>query len=161
MSTGSYPGWEQGGQEPLAPEAAGGSPWQAGVNSGRRGRGPARALSQSRALLGQMTNKGLIMALGVNHYTPQENQEGATWGDGHVGQGRAGLGGTWGQGRGCCCKQTAQNHCARALLPLKLGQRGSPGYRPRVPKVPLSLRLKNLPGLQETASTPSTGLEVA
>ena len=51
--------------------------------------------------------------------------------------------------------QTAQNHCARVLLPLKLGQRGSPGYRPRVPKVPLSLRLKNLPGLQETASTPT------
>lgn len=114
---------------------------------GKEGEGTSRAPSQSRAPPGQMTNKGLIVALGVNHYTPQENREGAKWGGGHVGPGRAGLGGTWGQGRGCRCKRTAQDHCARALLPLKLGQRGSPGYRPRVPKVPPSLRFKSHSGL--------------
>lgn len=62
-------------------------------------------LSQSRALLGQMANKGLIMALGVNHYTPQENQEGATWGSGHVGPRRAGRAARGARG-GRQCKQT-------------------------------------------------------
>lgn len=57
----------EGGLEPCAPEGAGGSPWPAGVNLRSRGRGPARAPSQSRALWATVTNKGLIMVLGVNH----------------------------------------------------------------------------------------------
>lgn len=48
---GASPGWGEEGREPLAPEASGGSPWPAGVNLGRRGRGLAGAPSRSRAPL--------------------------------------------------------------------------------------------------------------
>lgn len=70
------------------------------MNLGRRGKGPAGTPSRSRAHWAKVTNNGLIVALGVNHYTSQENPEGATWGRNHVGVGGADLNSTWGEGRG-------------------------------------------------------------
>lgn len=134
---GASPGWGEEGRQPLAPEAAGGSPWPpAGVNWGRRGRGPAGTSPGHVSPWAQVTNDALMMpALGLIIALPRITGRGTrgttdTWGPGGAGPGwHVGLG-----GGAVCPEAPSSSPGGRSLQDAGRGRGLSPVRDPGFPK---------------------------